>query len=80
MAAINIPDIYGRFHLVNFDNVNFIEISDREENGDLIIHFTNQEKRTVSAGRDRDGAIEVYQRICAAISRRIPVPVPGIWR
>ncbi|EKL9631615.1 hypothetical protein PS667_000736 [Salmonella enterica] len=79
MAAINIPDIYGRFHLVNFDNVNFIEISDKEENGDLIINFTNHAKQTVSAGLDRNGAIEVYQRICATICRQIPV-THGLWR
>ncbi|EAM8418385.1 hypothetical protein AC527_14145 [Salmonella enterica] len=79
MAAINIPDIYGRLHLVNFDNVNFIEISDKEENGDLIIHFTNHAKQSVSAGPDRNGAIDVYQRICTAICRQIPV-TPGLWR
>ncbi|EBB2798289.1 hypothetical protein CIC43_13145 [Salmonella enterica] len=79
MVAINIPDIYGRLHLVNFDNVNFIEISDKEENGDLIIHFTNHAKQTVSAGLDRNGAIDAYQRICTATCRQIPV-APGRWR
>ena len=39
MAVFNIPDIYGRFHLVNFDNVKAVSVSDSEECGDLLFEL-----------------------------------------
>lgn len=44
MAAINIPDIYGRNYLINFDTVKYIHVSDNEECGDLIITFTDKSR------------------------------------
>ena len=38
MVIFNIPDIYGRFHLVNFDNVKAVSVSDSEE---CAIYFLN---------------------------------------
>ncbi|ENZ4259264.1 hypothetical protein ACFZMU_005270, partial [Escherichia coli] len=36
MAVFNIPDIYGRFYLVNFDNVKVISLAENKECGDLL--------------------------------------------
>ncbi|TLD77225.1 hypothetical protein FAX15_14045 [Escherichia coli] len=56
MIAFNIPDIYGRFHLVNFDNVKAVSVSDSEECGDLLFEFNDRTRMAISAGLDREGA------------------------
>ncbi|MEF9647760.1 hypothetical protein RBH35_27030, partial [Escherichia coli] len=53
MAALNIPDIYGRFYLVNFDNVRTVSVSDDEECGDLLFEFNDRTRMAISAGLDR---------------------------
>lgn len=67
MTAINIPDIYGRNYLINFDTVKYIQVSDNEEQGDLIIIFTNQAKKVISVGLDREGALDTFERISRAV-------------
>lgn len=58
MRAINIADIYGRYYLINFDLVKFIEVSDKDKNGDLGITFTDQSIQWIAVGRDRLGAVD----------------------
>ncbi|EFF9717614.1 hypothetical protein GIB53_16230 [Escherichia coli] len=67
MIAFNIPDIYGRFHLVNFDNVKAVSVSDSEECGDLLFEFNDRTRMVISAGLDREGAKEAYSNICRFI-------------
>ena len=38
MAVFNIPDIYGRFYLVNFDNVKVISLAEIKH---VAIYFLN---------------------------------------
>lgn len=54
MAAFNLPDIYGRNYLINFDAVKYIQVSDNEERGDLIITFTDKTIQTIPVGLDRE--------------------------
>lgn len=63
MTAINIPDIYGRNYLINFDTVKYIQVSDNEERGDLIITFTDKTIQTIPVGLDREGALDTLERI-----------------
>lgn len=63
MAAFNLPDIYGRNYLINFDTVKYIQVSDNEEQGDLIIIFTDQAKQVISVGLDREGALDTLEHI-----------------
>ncbi|EMN8227392.1 hypothetical protein WCI33_005299, partial [Escherichia coli] len=56
MAVFNIPDIYGRFYLVNFDNVKAVSMSDSEECGDLLFEFNDRTRMAISVGLDREGA------------------------
>ncbi|ELG7131076.1 hypothetical protein Q6R26_000764 [Salmonella enterica] len=63
MAAINIPDIYGRNYLINFDTVKYIQVSDNGESGDLIITFTDKSRQVISVGLDREGAADTLDRI-----------------
>ncbi|EBW5290438.1 hypothetical protein WD144_004358 [Salmonella enterica] len=63
MAAINIPDIYGRNYLINFDTVKYIQVSDNEESGDLIITFTDKSRQVISVDLDREGAADTLDRI-----------------
>lgn len=67
MAALNIPDIYGRFYLVNFDNVRTVSLSDDEECGDLLFEFNDSTRMVISVGLDREGAKEAYSNICRFI-------------
>ncbi|EIZ7734293.1 hypothetical protein ABS365_004792 [Escherichia coli] len=70
MAALNIPDIYGRFYLVNFDNVRTVSVSDDEECGDLLFEFNDRTRMAISAGLDREGATEAYRNICRFIGAK----------
>ncbi|MGS5294270.1 hypothetical protein [Escherichia coli] len=70
MAAFNIPDIYGRFYLVNFDNVKAVSMSDSEECGDLLFEFNDRTRIAISAGLDREGATEVYRGICRSVGAK----------
>ncbi|EEW6197441.1 hypothetical protein J4153_RS26620, partial [Escherichia coli] len=53
MAVFNIPDIYGRFYLVNFDNVKVISLAENKECGDLLFEFNDRTRMVISAGLDR---------------------------
>ncbi|MEF9647758.1 hypothetical protein RBH35_27020, partial [Escherichia coli] len=53
MAIFNIPDIYGRFYLVNFDNVKAVSMSDSEECGDLLFEFNDRTRMAIPVGLDR---------------------------
>ncbi|EKE9900127.1 hypothetical protein RZ207_003236 [Escherichia coli] len=70
MAALNIPDIYGRFYLVNFDNVRTVSVSDDEECGDLLFEFNDRTRMAISAGLDREGAKDAYSNICRFIGAK----------
>ncbi|EMW3201884.1 hypothetical protein AAEU23_003181 [Escherichia coli] len=70
MIAFNIPDIYGRFHLVNFDNVKAVSMSDSEECGDLLFEFNDRSRMAISVGFDREGAKEAYSNICRFIGAK----------
>ncbi|ECM6135061.1 hypothetical protein YE40_05670 [Salmonella enterica subsp. enterica serovar Enteritidis] len=80
MTAINIPDIYGRNHLINFDTVKYIQVSDNEEQGDLIIIFTDQAKQVISVGLDREGAEVMFYRLCRVVCAVDPTREKKLWR
>ncbi|ECB4070191.1 TPA: hypothetical protein I8P16_004710 [Salmonella enterica subsp. enterica serovar Napoli] len=67
MAAINIPDIYGRNYLINFDTVKHIQVSDNEECGDLIITFTDKTRQIIPVGLDREGAVDMFDCLSRAV-------------
>ncbi|ECO1009860.1 hypothetical protein AA464_06990 [Salmonella enterica subsp. enterica serovar Newport] len=64
MTAINIPDIYGRWYLINFDLVKLIGVSDNDKNGDLMVAFTDQSKEWITVGRARTDAVRVLGHLC----------------
>lgn len=64
MTAINIPDIYGRWYLINFDLVKLIGVSDNDKNGDLMVAFTDQSKEWITVGRVRTDAVRVLEHLC----------------
>ncbi|EER2045814.1 hypothetical protein GAJ92_003937 [Escherichia coli] len=70
MAVFYIPDIYGRFYLVNFDNVKVISLAENKECGDLLFEFNDRTRMVISAGLDREGAKEAYSNICRFIGAR----------
>ena len=70
MAVFNIPDIYGRFYLVNFDNVKVISLAENKECGDLLFEFNDRTRMVISAGLDREGAKEAYSNICRFIGAK----------
>ncbi|EBV5831563.1 hypothetical protein HT90_24835 [Salmonella enterica subsp. enterica serovar Carmel] len=80
MTAINIPDIYGRNYLINFDTVKYIEISDKEESGDLIIAFTDRAKKVIPVGLDREGAVEMFSRISYLTGSTDVTGRDRVWR
>ncbi|HAK3333658.1 TPA: hypothetical protein H2A59_004212 [Salmonella enterica] len=67
MTAINILDIYGRNHLINFYAVKYIQVSDNEERGDLIITFTDKTIQTIPVGLDREGALDTFECISRVV-------------
>ena len=70
MAVFNIPDIYGRFYLVNFDNVKVISLAENKECGDLLFEFNDRTRMVISAGPDRKGATDVYSGICRSVGAK----------
>ncbi|EGX5147713.1 hypothetical protein DQ657_26885 [Salmonella enterica] len=80
MTAINIPDIYGRNHLINFDAVKYIQVSDNEEQGDLIIVFTDLAKQVISVSLDREGAEVMFCHLCRVVCAVTPTREKKLWR
>ncbi|EAB2878595.1 hypothetical protein FX488_16580 [Salmonella enterica] len=80
MAAINIPDIYGRNYLINFDTVKYIQVSDNEECGDLIITFTDRSRQVISVGLDRKGAADTFERISRVMGSASLTGQNKLWR
>ncbi len=70
MAVFYIPDIYGRFYLVNFDNVKVISLAENKECGDLLFEFNDRTRMVIPAGLDREGATEVYSGICRSVGAK----------
>lgn len=64
MTAINIPDIYGRWYLINFDLVKLIGVSDNDRNGDLMVTFVDQSKECITVGSARTDAVRVLEHLC----------------
>ncbi|HGA5439879.1 TPA: hypothetical protein ACISY6_003981 [Salmonella enterica subsp. enterica serovar Eastbourne] len=80
MAAFNLPDIYGRYHLINFDAVKYIQVSDNEERGDLIITYTDKTIQTIPVGLDREGALDTLERISRVIGSVSLAGKNKLWR
>ncbi|EGX6216250.1 hypothetical protein DLA50_19210 [Salmonella enterica] len=80
MAAINIPDIYGSNYLINFDTVKYIQVSDNEECGDLIITFTDKSRQVISVGLDREGAVDTFEHISRVVGSVGLTGQNKLWR
>ncbi|ENM6675776.1 hypothetical protein AB8J29_004442 [Salmonella enterica] len=80
MAAINIPELYGRDCLINFDTVKYIQVSDNEECGDLIIIFTDKSRLVTSVGLDRDEALGWLESIYRVLAPAAFTSKNKLWR
>ncbi|EDW6664033.1 hypothetical protein GVA90_000293 [Salmonella enterica] len=80
MAAINIPDIYGRNYLINFDTVKYIQVSDNEECGDLIITFTDKSRQAISVGLDREEALGWLESVYRVLAPAAFTSKNKLWR
>lgn len=80
MAAINIPELYGRDCLINFDTVKYIQVSDNEECGDLIIIFTDKSRLVISVGLDRDKALGWLESIYRVLAPAAFTSKNKLWR
>ncbi|ECX9226495.1 hypothetical protein F6Y89_18440 [Salmonella enterica] len=80
MAAINIPDIYGRNYLIIFDTVKYIQVSDNEECGDLIITFTDKTRLVISVGLDRDEALGWLESVYRLLTPAAFTSKNKLWR
>ncbi|EHC9226634.1 hypothetical protein JZM78_003509 [Salmonella enterica] len=80
MAAINIPDIYGRNYLINFDTVKYIQVSDNEECGDLIITFTDKSRQAISVGLDREEALGWLESVYRVLAPATFTSKNKLWR
>ncbi|ECK6141618.1 hypothetical protein HYQ84_002421 [Salmonella enterica] len=80
MAAVNIPDIYGRNYLINFDTVKYIQVSDNEECGDLIITFTDKSRQAISVGLDRDEALGWLESVYRLLAPAAFTSKNKLWR
>ncbi|EKG0711155.1 hypothetical protein O2D73_002766 [Salmonella enterica] len=80
MAAINIPDIYGRNYLIIFDTVKYIQVSDNEECGDLIITFTDKTRLVISVGLDRDEALGWLESVYRLLAPAAFTSKNKLWR
>ncbi|EDV9907374.1 hypothetical protein QF57_002682 [Salmonella enterica subsp. enterica] len=67
MTAINIPDIYGGWYLINFELVKLIKVSNNDGNGDLGITFADQSTQWITVGRNRQGAVDVLAHLCSIL-------------
>ncbi|HHR4051841.1 TPA: hypothetical protein ACS50C_003756 [Salmonella enterica] len=79
MAAFNIPDIYGRNYLINFDTVKYVQVSDNEERGDLIITFTDKTQQIIPVGLDREGAMDMFENISRMVGSSGPGGKTKLW-
>ncbi|ENM6342444.1 hypothetical protein AB8H83_000318 [Salmonella enterica] len=80
MAAINIPELYGRDYLINFDTVKYIQVSDNEACGDLIIAFTDESRLVISVGLDRDEALGWLESIYRVLAPAVFTSKNKLWR
>ncbi|EHJ9461839.1 hypothetical protein KB763_002017 [Salmonella enterica] len=80
MAAINIPDIYGRNYLIIFDTVKYIQVSDNEECGDLIITFTDKTRLVISVGLDREEALGWLESVYRVLAPATFTSKNKLWR
>ncbi|EMW9316005.1 hypothetical protein AAE121_004727 [Salmonella enterica] len=80
MAAINIPELYGRDCLVNFDTVKYIQVSDNEECGDLIITFMDKSRLVISVGPDREEALGWLESIYRVLAPAVFTSKNKQWR
>ncbi|EEJ6037683.1 hypothetical protein GS186_001319 [Salmonella enterica] len=80
MAAVNIPDIYGRNYLINFDTVKYIQVSDNEECGDLIITFTDKSRQAISVGLDREEALGWLESVYRVLAPAAFTSKNKLWR
>ncbi|ELU6656794.1 hypothetical protein U9H72_001371 [Salmonella enterica] len=80
MAVFNLPDIYGRNYLINFDTVKYIQVSDNEERGDLIINFTDKTIQTIPVGLDREDALDTFEHISRVIGSVSLTGKNKLWR
>ncbi|EGB6227759.1 hypothetical protein H7402_000553 [Salmonella enterica] len=80
MAAINIPELYGRDCLINFDTVKYIQVYDNEECGDLIIIFTDKSRLVISVGLDRDEALGWLESIYRVLAPAAFTSKNKLWR
>ncbi|EFR9801936.1 hypothetical protein H1Y83_002915 [Salmonella enterica] len=80
MAAINIPELYGRDCLINFDTVKYIQVSDNEECSDLIIIFTDKSRLVISVGLDRDEALGWLESIYRVLAPAAFTSKNKLWR
>ncbi|EAX8781180.1 hypothetical protein BWL58_12485 [Salmonella enterica] len=80
MAAINIPDIYGRNYLIIFDTVKYIQVSDNEDCGDLIITFTDKTRLVISVGLDREEALGWLESVYRVLAPAAFTSKNKLWR
>ncbi|EFV3986834.1 hypothetical protein ACFJLW_001589 [Salmonella enterica] len=80
MAAINIPDIYGRNYLIIFDTVKYIQVSDNKECGDLIITFTDKSRLVISVGLDREEALGWLESVYRVLAPAAFTSKNKLWR
>ncbi|EEJ3968146.1 hypothetical protein BBL60_001831 [Salmonella enterica subsp. enterica serovar Gatuni] len=80
MTAINIPELYGRDYLINFDTVKYIQVSDNEECGDLIITFTDESRLVISVGLERDEALGWLESIYRVLAPAAFTSKNKLWR
>ncbi|ELT7488888.1 hypothetical protein QO852_001234 [Salmonella enterica] len=80
MAAINIPDIYGRNYLIIFDTVKYIQVSDNEECGNLIITFTDKSRLVISVGLDREEALGWLESVYRVLAPAAFTSKNKLWR
>ncbi|EAP0170657.1 hypothetical protein DLE68_05455 [Salmonella enterica] len=67
MTAINIPDIYGGWYLINFELVKLIKVSSNDGNGDLGITFADQSTQWITIGRNRLEAVDSLAYLCSVL-------------
>ncbi|ECI5749334.1 hypothetical protein D5P88_25710, partial [Salmonella enterica subsp. enterica] len=72
--------IYGRNYLINFDAVKYIQVSDNEERGDLIITFTDKSRQVISVGADREDAVDTFERISRVVGSASLTGQNKLWR
>ncbi|ECB4486352.1 hypothetical protein EXA75_11020 [Salmonella enterica subsp. enterica serovar Java] len=67
MTAINIPDIYAGWYLINFELVKLIKVSSNDGNGDLGITFADQSTQWIAIGRNRLEAVDSLAYLCSVL-------------